>query len=188
MPSHPYWFDTHPLKATLIKRFKRNATFIIGKDDPLVQPVFELIDCMVKPKAMQVALDRVNTTIEDVFVNTDYRSVLTYGLTMGKKWLNHDITMTTMRPIILHIHGLTKTCIDPIQIRHLHAIGQALSTLHCQDHLKGWYLYSFAAWFYQDPFGFEPLSWIEEQTVHLYSVLSTNRHHYESIPSIDFTK
>ena len=129
--------------------YRRKATFIIGKDDPLVQPLFQMIDAMDKPHAMKIGLILVQSTIDDVFIHTPYLEPIQFGWTMGQKWLTHDITMTIMRPIILHIHGLTKQCADPFLSRHIHAVGQALSTLHCQDHLKGWYLYSLAAWFYQ---------------------------------------
>lgn len=171
--NYPSWFDYHPLKETLIKRYQRKATFIIRKDDPLVQPLFDQMDILSKPMAMAVALDRVQATIQCVFSDSDYQSVLHHALIMGRQWLNHDITMTQMRPVILHIHGLTKSSSDLIINRHLHAIGQALSTLHCQDHLKGWYLYSFAAWFYQDPNHFEPLKWIEQETNHLQPIIES---------------
>ena len=172
MNTYPTWFDHHPSKQRLMQRYQRKATFIIGKDDPLVQPSFKMIDALDKPLAMHIALDRVNETIQQIFKDSDYYSLLSYGLSMGRKWLHQDITMTSMRPIILQIHGLTKSSNDMIINRHIHAIGQALSTYHCQDHLKGWYLYTFSAWFYQDPYGFDPLHWLEKETENLQSLIS----------------
>ena len=186
MKEYPKWFDHHPYYPRLIQRYKRKATFIISKDDPLVQPLFQMIDAMDKPHAMKMGLILVQSTIDDVFIHTPYFEPIQFGLTMGQKWLTHDITMTIMRPIILHIHGLTKQCADPFLNRHIHAVGQALSTLHCQDHLKGWYLYSFAAWFYHDSFHFHPLKWIEQHMDQIKANQATIQ--TTSVKTIDQTK
>ena len=82
--------------------------------------------------------------------------------------------MPQMRPIILHIHALAKNEADPLLVRHLHAIGQALSTYHCQDHIKGWYLYTLSAWFYQDPYHFDIIAWINR---HGESIIAFTNHH-----------